>query len=45
VCDGHGQYGEKVSAYLKNKLPLFLDQELKFMMKKYEEEMKQSKTE
>jgi len=25
VCDGHGQYGEKVSGYLKNRLPVYLD--------------------
>jgi hypothetical protein len=40
VCDGHGQYGEKVSAYLKQKLPYFLDQEIRFMIKYYEDDMR-----
>ena len=45
VCDGHGQYGEKVSAYLKQRLPAYLDQEVRFMLQRYEQEMKESKTE
>lgn len=45
VCDGHGQYGEKVSAFLKQRLPLYLEQEIKFMLSQYEDDMKQKKTE
>jgi serine/threonine protein phosphatase PrpC len=40
VCDGHGQYGEKVSDFLKKRLPLYLEQEYKYMIKQYEDDMK-----
>ena len=39
VCDGHGQYGEKVSAFLKQRLPHYLDSELRYVLKKYTEDL------
>ena len=41
VCDGHGQHGEKVSGYLRQQLPAFLEHEFKYMIQKYEADMKQ----
>src|ERR1035437_114987 len=37
VCDGHGQYGREVSTILKNRLPQYLEHEMKFVFQKYEE--------
>jgi serine/threonine protein phosphatase PrpC len=45
VCDGHGQFGEKVSLFLKQRLHLYLEQEFKYMIKQYEDEMKQNNSE
>lgn len=45
VCDGHGQFGEKVSAFLKQRLNLYLEQEFKYMIKHYEDEMKATQAE
>ena len=39
VCDGHGQWGKEVSTYLKNKLPVYLEAEFKYVIQKYEESM------
>ena len=39
VCDGHGQWGKEVSTFLKNKLPVFLEAEFKYVIHKYEEQM------
>lgn len=42
VADGHGQHGEKVSQFLKQKLPQYLDAQLRFMLKKYTEELQKN---
>jgi serine/threonine protein phosphatase PrpC len=39
VCDGHGQHGEKVSNFLKTKLPQHLELQMKYTFKKYGEEL------
>jgi len=40
VCDGHGQYGREVSTFLKNKLPLYLENEMKIVFQTYEEKLR-----
>ncbi len=45
VADGHGQHGEKVSGYLKQKLPQHLEAQLKFMLKRYTENLQKTKKE
>jgi serine/threonine protein phosphatase PrpC len=38
VCDGHGQYGKEVSTYLKTRLVKYLEDEIKYVMLKYQEQ-------
>lgn len=45
VADGHGQHGEKVSGYLKQKLPQHLEVQIKYMLKKYTEDLQKHKKE
>lgn len=40
VCDGHGQYGREVSTFLKTKLPLYLENEMRFVFQRHEEKLK-----
>ncbi len=40
VCDGHGQYGREVSTFLKNKLPVYLENEFKTVIQIYEEKLR-----
>lgn len=37
VADGHGQYGQEVSRFLKHRLPVNLDAEMRFMFVNYSE--------
>ena len=38
VADGHGQYGREVSTFLKNRLPQYLEREMKFVFQKQQEQ-------
>ena len=37
VCDGHGQYGKEVSSFLKARLVKYLEEEIKYVLMKYQE--------
>mmetsp|Transcript_5720 Transcript_5720/g.9811 ORF Transcript_5720/g.9811 Transcript_5720/m.9811 type:complete len:361 (-) Transcript_5720:55-1137(-) len=39
VADGHGQHGEKVSGVLKTKLPQHLEGQVRYMLKKYTDDL------
>jgi len=39
VADGHGQYGREVSSYMKQRLPQFIEAEMRFMFQKYNEHL------
>jgi len=43
VADGHGQYGREVSSYMKQRLPQFIEAELRFMFSKYNEQLIKAK--
>ncbi len=42
VADGHGQNGEKVSGFMKQKLPLHLESQIRYMLKKYTEDLQRN---
>ena len=39
MADGHGQYGREVSSYMKQRLPQFIEAEMRFMFQKYNEQL------
>jgi len=38
VADGHGQYGREVSTFLKNRLPKYLEQDLRYVFSRAQEQ-------
>ena len=44
VADGHGQWGREVSSMMKQRLPHFIEVELRYMFTKYHEELQKSAT-
>lgn len=39
VADGHGQFGREVSSYMKQRLPQFIEAEMRFMFQKYNDHL------
>ena len=44
VADGHGQYGREVSSYMKQRLPQFIEAEMRLMFHKYNDHLLKAQT-